>query len=33
LFVDAWVMGVVREANAPAVTDAAKTALKGIIYV
>ena len=33
LFVDAWVMGVVREGNAPVVTDAAKTALKGIIYV
>lgn len=33
LFVDAWVIGVVREGNAPAVTDAQKTALKGIVYV
>ena len=33
LFVDAWVIGVVRESNAPVVTDADKNALKGIIYV
>jgi hypothetical protein len=33
LFVDAWVIGVVLAGNAPVVTDAAKTALKGIIYV
>lgn len=33
LFVDAWVIGVVREANAPAVADAHKTALKTIAYV
>lgn len=33
LFVDAWVIGVVREANAPAVTDTIKAALKTIAYV
>lgn len=33
LFVDAWVIGVVREGNAPGVTDAHKTALKNIAYV
>lgn len=33
LFVDAWVIGVVRESNAPAVADAHKTALKTIAYV
>lgn len=33
LFVAAWVMAVVREANAPAVDETAKAALKGIIYV
>lgn len=33
LFVDAWVLGVVREGNAPAATDAIKTALKGIVYI
>ena len=33
LFVDAWVIGVVREANAPAVDDAVKSALKTIAYV
>lgn len=33
LFVSAWVMGVIRESNAPKVSDAIKTALKGVIYV
>lgn len=33
LFVSAWVIGVVREANAPIVNDLIKTALKGIVYV
>lgn len=33
LFVSAWVIGVVREANAPIVNDAIKSALKGIVYV
>ena len=33
LFVSAWVIGVIRESNAPKVTDAIKTALKGVIYV
>jgi len=33
LFVDAWVIGVVKEENAPAVNDAIKTSLKGIVYV
>jgi hypothetical protein len=33
LFVTAWVMGVLKEANAPVVNEAIKTALKGIIYV
>lgn len=33
LFVDAWVIGVVREANAPAVDSGIKTALKTIAYV
>jgi len=33
LFVSAWVIGVLKEANAPAVTEAIKTALKGVIYV
>lgn len=33
LFVDAWVMGVVREGNAPAVNQAIKDALKGVVYV
>ena len=33
LFVSAWVIGVIKEANAPKVTDAIKTALKGVIYV
>lgn len=32
-FVDAWVIGVVRESNAPVVNDAIKTALRGIQYV
>lgn len=33
LFVDAWLMGVVKEANAPVVSAAVKTALKGVIYL
>lgn len=33
LFVSAWVIGVVKESNAPVVSDAIKTALKGVIYV
>lgn len=33
LFVDAWVMAVVREANAPDVTSDIKSALKGVIYL
>lgn len=33
LFVDAWVIGVVKEANAPAVDNAIKSALKSIVYV
>lgn len=33
LFVDAWVIGVVRAANAPIVNGAIKTALKNIVYV
>lgn len=33
LFTDAWVIGVVRESNAPIVNDAIKSALKGVIYV
>ena len=33
LFVSAWVIGVVRESNAPIVNDAIKSALKGIVYV
>ncbi len=32
LWVDAWLIGTVRESNAPAVNDAIKAALKGIIY-
>lgn len=32
LWVDAWLIGVVRESNAPVVDDAIKSALKGIIY-
>lgn len=32
LWVDAWLIGAVRESNAPAVSDAIKSALKGIIY-
>lgn len=32
LWTDAWLIGTVREANAPAVTDAIKSALKGIVY-
>lgn len=33
LWVSAWVIGVVREENAPAVSDVVKTALKGVVYV
>ena len=33
LFVDAWVIGVVNTATAPAVSDAHKQALKTIAYV
>ena len=33
LFVSAWVIGVVREDNAPAVNNAIKSALKGVVYV
>lgn len=33
LFVSAWVMGVIRESNAPIVDSAIKAALKGVIYV
>lgn len=32
LWVDAWLIGAVRESNAPAVSDAIKSALKGIVY-
>ncbi len=32
LWTDAWLIGTVRESNAPAVNDAIKEALKGIIY-
>jgi hypothetical protein len=33
LFVSAWVIGVVKESNAPKVTGDIKTALKGVVYV
>ncbi|GHT09143.1 hypothetical protein FACS189432_05130 [Bacteroidia bacterium] len=33
LFVSAWVIGVLRESNAPVVNDAVKTALKNVVYV
>lgn len=33
LWVDAWLIAVVREANAPPVNAAIKTALKGIYYI
>lgn len=33
LFVDAWVIGVVREGNAPVVTAAIKSQISGIRYV
>lgn len=33
LFVDAWVIGVVKDSNAPIVNTGIKDALKGIIYV
>lgn len=32
-FVDAWVLGVVKEANAPIVNDTIKTAIVGVRYV
>lgn len=33
LFVDAWVIGVVKSSNAPIVNDLIKDALKGVVYV
>lgn len=33
LWVDAWVIGVVNDSNAPATDAAIKSALKGIVYV
>ena len=33
LFVDAWLIAVVRESNAPPVNAAIKTALKGVHYI
>ena len=33
LFVSAWLIGVLNEANAPIVNDGIKTALKGVMYV
>lgn len=33
LFVSAWVIGVVKESNAPIVNATIKTALKGVVYV
>ena len=33
LFVSAWVIGVIREANAPIVNSAIKTALECVVYV
>ena len=33
LFVSAWLIAIIKEANAPVVTDEIKTALKGVIYV
>ena len=33
LFVDAWVIGVIYENNAPIVNDAIKTALRGVQYI
>lgn len=33
LFVDAWIIAVVREANAPGVTDAIKTAINCVKYI
>lgn len=33
LWVSAWVIGVVREDNAPAVSETIKSALKGVVYV
>lgn len=33
LFIDAWVMAVVREGNAPKVNTTLKTSLKGINYI
>lgn len=33
LFVSAWVIGVVNEANAPIVNDTLKSTIKGVVYV
>lgn len=33
LWVSAWVIGVVRESNAPATSETIKNALKGVVYV
>ena len=33
LFVNAWVIGVVKESVAPVVNDTIKSALKGVIFV
>lgn len=33
LFVSAWVIGVVKESNAPVVNSTIKNALKGVVYV
>lgn len=33
LFVSAWVIGVIKESNAPIVNDLIKAALKGVVYV
>lgn len=33
LFVDAWVIGVVRKGNAPVVNTTIEAALKGVVYV
>ena len=33
LFVDAWVMGVVRKSNAPIVNKAIEDALKNVAYI
>ncbi len=33
VFVSAWAIGMLKEANAPAVNETIKTALKGVVYV